>query len=188
MDAELLERWRAGDPKAGQELFSRHFEAIYRFFANKCDEPDELVQSTFLACLRARDQFRQESGFRTYLFAIARNELYGFFRKHRRHAVVEPELSGIAAELTTAATKMAKSAEHRRLLEALRKVPLAQQTLLELHYWEGLDAAALAEVFETTPAAIRVRLHRARQDLREHLKEEPDDLARAATPASQSSP
>ena len=41
--------------------------------------------------------------------------------------------------------------------------------MLELHYWEGLDATALAEVFESNAAAIRNRLHRAREKLREAM-------------------
>jgi ADYC domain len=70
-DLGLLARWRDGDSAAGQELFKRHFESLYRFFRNKCaGHCDELVQSTLLACLEAKQQFRGDSRFRTYLFAI----------------------------------------------------------------------------------------------------------------------
>ncbi|MCI0355339.1 MAG: 2-amino-4-hydroxy-6-hydroxymethyldihydropteridine diphosphokinase, partial [Acidobacteria bacterium] len=48
-------------------LFGRHFADIYRFFERKvAGEPDELVQETFLACVRRRDQFRRQSSFRTF--------------------------------------------------------------------------------------------------------------------------
>lgn len=52
---------------------------------------------------------------------------------------------------------------------ALRTLPLEQQTLLELHYWEDVEIAALAEIFETEPATMRMRLHRARAALREAM-------------------
>jgi RNA polymerase sigma factor (sigma-70 family) len=79
-------------------------------------------------------------------------------------------VSSIAELVTTAGTRLARSEEHRRVVEALRALPVEQQTLLELHYWEELDVAALSEVFSLEPGTTRVRLHRARQRLRELLE------------------
>lgn len=172
-DYELLDRWRGGDKNAGHELFGRHFDSVYRFFASKCDaEVDELVQATFLACVRARDQFRKESSFRTYLFTIARHELYRALRERRRDGERLDFSSVSIAELaSTPGTRMVRSEDHRRLLAALRSLPIEQQALLELHYWEELDMAALAEVFDAPAGTIRVRLHRARKALRDRMEE-----------------
>jgi RNA polymerase sigma-70 factor (ECF subfamily) len=52
-------------------------------------------------------------------------------------------------------------------MEALRQLPVEQQTLLELHYWEDLDIAELTKIFDAPAATIRTRLHRARKALRE---------------------
>jgi RNA polymerase sigma-70 factor (ECF subfamily) len=171
-DIELLQKWRAGDATAGQALFERHFDSIYGFFETKCEaEADELTQATFLACLRAREQFRQESSFRTYLFTIARNELYRVLRGRQRDgARLDFQLSSIADLVSTPGTRIARNQEHKRLLEALRRLPVEQQTLLELHYWEEMDIAELAEVFESPAVTIRTRLHRARKALRELME------------------
>jgi len=171
-DIVLLERWRAGDEEAGQTLFARHFDSIYGFFETKCEaDADELTQATFLACLRARDQFRSESSFRTYLFTIARNELYRVLRtRQRRDAKLDFELSSIAELVSTPGTRMARNQEHRRLIEALQHLPVEQQTLLELHYWEDMDIAELAQVFDAPTATIRTRLHRARKALRDRME------------------
>lgn len=170
-DIALLDQWRGGDATAGQALFQRHFDSIYSFFETKCEaDADELVQSTFLACLRARDQFRKESSFRTYLFTIARNELYRVLRTRQRDgARLDFELSSIAELITTAGSRIARDQEHRHLLEVLRQLPVEQQTLLELHYWEDMEIAELAEVFEMPQATVRTRLHRARKALRERM-------------------
>ena len=170
-DLALLDRWRGGEAGAGEALFQRHFDSIYGFFETKCEaDADELVQATFLACLRARDQFRAESSFRTYLFTIARHELYRVLRGRQRDgARLDFELSSIAELVSTPGTRIARNQEHRQLLEALRALPVEQQTLLELHYWEDMDIAALAEVFEMPQATIRTRLHRARKALRERM-------------------
>ena len=178
-DIALLDRWRGGNAEAGEALFQRHFDSIYSFFETKCEsEADELVQATFLACLRARDQFRKDSSFRTYLFTIARHELYRVLRNRQRDgARLDFELSSIAELVSTPGTKIARSQEHRRLIEALQRLPLEQQTLLELHYWEDMGIGELAEVFEVQATTIRTRLYRARNALR-------DSMADLAPPAA----
>jgi RNA polymerase sigma factor (sigma-70 family) len=171
-DIALLEQWRNGDAQAGEVLFQRHFDSIYGFFETKCEaDADELVQATFLACLRAREQFRAESSFRTYLFTIARHELFRVLRSRQRDgARLDFELSSIAELVTTPGARIARNEEHRNLVEALRQLPVEQQTLLELHYWEEMDIADLAAVFDAPQATIRTRLHRARKALRDRLE------------------
>jgi RNA polymerase sigma factor (sigma-70 family) len=178
-DVELLSRWRAGDRAAGQTLFTRYFQMIFRFFSTKCpSEAEELTQSTFLSCMRAREQFRADSSFKTYLFAIARNELHGHLRtKARKLDKLDFELSSIMDITTSIGSKLARSQEHRQMLEALQRLPVEQQTLLELHYWQELDVEALSEVLEIEPGTARVRLHRARKRLRELLDLRDDDEA-----------
>jgi len=177
-DQDVLDRWRAGDQSAGRELFTRYFSQLYRFFANKCEEPDELIQTTMLALVKSKDQFAGRSSFKTYLFAIARNELWRFLRTQKRTVAFDPDMSSIAAIVTGAGSKLARNEDHRALFAALRSLPVEQQTLLELHYWEDLDAAALAEVLERPVTTIRVYLSRARTALREAM------LAQGAVPPS----
>lgn len=169
-DQALLQRWRDGDEKSGRDLFARYFEQLHRFFSNKTSDPDELVQATFLALVQARDQFAGRSSFRTYVFTIARHELYRHLRVLQRERAFDPALSSIAQIVTTAGSRLARNEDQRRLCAALRALPIEQQTLLELHYWEDLDAAALGEIFEAPAVTIRSRLHRARQALREEME------------------
>ena len=179
-DAELVARWRAGEQAAGEALFTRHFDALYRFFATKCDDASDLTQATFLAVVRARDQYAARSSFRTYLFSIARNELYDHLRGRQRAKLFDPEVSSVVDLVTTPGTRVDRGRDHRRLCDALRALPVEQQTLLELHYWEGLDAAGLAEVFDAQPATIRVRLHRARLALKAQLDADGGDGVEAS--------
>lgn len=169
-DEALLERWRGGDESGGQELVTRYFPQLYRFFSNKCNEPEELVQATFFAVVKARDQFAGRSQFRTYLFTVARHELYRFFRTLRRERAFDPDLSSVAEIITTIGTRLDRDLTHRKLCAALRTLTVDQQTLLELHYWEGLDAAALGEVFAVDPGLVRTWLSRARAALKAELE------------------
>ncbi|HLT37373.1 MAG TPA: sigma-70 family RNA polymerase sigma factor [Enhygromyxa sp.] len=178
-DLELLDRWRDDDLEAGNQLFKRHFASLCQFFENKLDDDDvgELVQRTFLACVRSRDSFRGQSSFRTYMFAIARNELYAFFRRRRTiRDKFDFDHDSVADLGTSPSAALARDQHHALLLQALRSVPVEQQLLLELYYWEELDAGELAEVFGIERATARTRLHRARA----LLKAEFERLSRAA--------
>jgi RNA polymerase sigma factor (sigma-70 family) len=174
VDFALLIRWRGGDRTAGEELFVRQFDHLYRFFASKCDgDLDELVQSTLLACLNAKEQFRAESTFKAYMFTVARNQLYSYLRARRRDRErLDFSTVSIADLATTPGTRIARDQAHRRLLDALRGLPVEQQTLLELYYWEDLDIATLGTIFDAPPATIRTWLYRARQQLKEQLAAE----------------
>lgn len=178
LDRDLLDRWRAGDKAPGRELFGRYFDQLRRFFANKVNDPDELVQATFMALLKAADQFAGRASFRTYLFTIARHELYRHLRTLQRERQFDPEVSSIEQIQTSVGGRLIRNEEHRKLCATLRLLPIEQQALLELHYWEDLDAPALAEVFEIPVGTVRVRLHRARLALREAM------IAHDAAPAA----
>ncbi len=171
-DLELLETWQAGDQAAGNELCRRHFASVYRFFDNKIQgEVDELVQGTFLACLNGRDHFRKQCSFRTYLFAIARNQLYGFFRKKKRDQDnLDFEATSLVDLATSPTGRLARDQDKERLLHALRALPLATQIMLELHYWQDMSIIDLAEVFDINQVTARTRLFRARKSLREMME------------------
>lgn len=172
-DMELLDRWCAGDRDAGSALFKRYYVPIGQFFANKVEcDVEELVQSTFLACVTQRDRFRRQSSFRTFLFAIARYSLYDYLRKRKRKAgKFDPHVTSLRDMGTTPRTRIARRERHAQLLQALSSLPLDTQILLELYYWEKMDNAALAQVFDIEKASVRSRLHRARGRLRAAMDE-----------------
>jgi RNA polymerase sigma factor (sigma-70 family) len=168
-DAELFDRWTAGDDVAGQVLFRRHFQAIARFFRNKAtDDWQELVQRTFLACVESRPGFRREGSFRSFLFGIAYRQLLRHYegRGHERIDVTQRSAHDLDP---TASACMAKHEQERRLLAALRRIPLEYQAILELHYWEELTVESCAEALELPLGTAKTRLRRARELLEREL-------------------
>ncbi len=175
-DIELLKRWVAGDADAGNQLFERHFDSVYRFFRNKVESDiDELVQKTFLACMRSLERFRRESSFRSYLFGIARNELYRHLRaRHRSPNPVDFSVDSVADLGTGPISRIARDQRRELLLLALQSLPVEQQTILELFYWEEMGSKELAGVFEVSDETMRTRLSRARKALREQMAAHPE--------------
>lgn len=171
-DFELLEAWRAGDRKAGETLFERHFDAVARFFRNKVDHGiDDLIQRTFLACVETKDRFRGDSSFRTYLFAVAHNVLGKHFRTKKRHGDrIDFGVTSVHDLAPSPSVIVAKHREQRLLLEALRRIPLDHQVVLELYYWERLTAAEVGEVVGIPEGTARTRIRRAKQLLEEQMR------------------
>src|SRR5687768_1986656 len=78
-DEQLMAEVGAGSREAFEELFARHRDAVWRFFARRLPNPgrvDELVQDVFLAILQNRRRYEPRAPFRAYLFGI-RSRTFG---------------------------------------------------------------------------------------------------------------
>lgn len=170
-DFELLDRWRAGDTSAGDILLRRYFASLFRFFGNKAPQhADDLTQRTMLGCIEHRERFRGQSSFRTYLFVIARHQLYDHFRRLSRSTDV-PDFSSLTLRAlgTSPSSAVARDEREEKLELALAELPLDQQIALELAYRYELSGPEIAEVLEVEANTVRSRLARARKTLRERL-------------------
>ncbi|MCG8418561.1 MAG: sigma-70 family RNA polymerase sigma factor [Proteobacteria bacterium] len=185
-DSDLLDQWRAGDLDAGNRLCLGYFKEIRRFFAGKvAQDVDELVQATFLSCIQSRDKFRGACSFRTFLFMIARRQLYKYFRNNQRHKALDFSVTSLAALDTGPVTYTARNEEHEQLMHALCKLPLEQQLLIELYYWEEMKIADLAEIFGVAQPTVHTRLFRARKALREQIAADAAKSGEITMPPSQ---
>ena len=173
-DLELLEAWRRGDQQAGNLLFRRHASSIYRFFRSKVGSTavaEDLAQKSFLGCVEGRDRMRGEASFRTYLFAVARNQLLMYLRtkggvKERfspsAHSVVDSGLAAVPG-------RAARLEERRLIMAAMQHIPVDFQIALELFYWEDMAVAEIADVLQLPIGTVKSRLARARDHLRAQL-------------------
>lgn len=166
----MLARWRGGDAGAAETLFERHFDPLYRFFRNKADSAaDDLVQRTLLGAYESFERFRGECSFRTYLFAIARNQLLGHLARVRGVERVEPARESVADSAPSPSSIVRRRHEHALVMQALRRIPVDHQILLELFYWEQQSGTELAQILEIPQGTVRSRLRRAKQLLADEV-------------------
>lgn len=165
-DLELLDAWRSNDARAGQELVTRHWSAISRFFRSKVgDDGADLISQTFLACVEGRDRIEGDN-VRAYLFAVARRRLADHFRTRARSLAVDLAISSLADLAPGPATELDRHQRAELLKVALTHVPLDDQIAIELSYFEGLSTRELAAVLDIPETTVRSRLSRAREKLR----------------------
>ena len=172
-DMVLLRAWHGGDRSAGQALIRRYHEPVTRFFRTKAFEhAEDLAQRTFLGLAEAGDRFSGNSSVRAFLFGIARNVLFEFYRSKKKHGPAAPDFAveSLVDLAPGVSTQAAARSEMRVLLQALQRIPTDLQSLLELHYWEGLSVDELASVFQIPPGTVKSRLYRARGLLHEEMK------------------
>jgi RNA polymerase sigma-70 factor (ECF subfamily) len=182
-ESELLAGLRRREGQAYQELLRRQLPRLLqvarRFVGD--EEARDAVQDSFLAAFKAIDSFDGQASLATWLHRIVVNACLMRLRKKsaRVEQPIEPLLpsfleDGHRAVLGPAWPETPEEIlgreEMRRLVhEGLAELPEPYRVVILLRDFEDLDGLETAELLGTTPGAVKVRLHRARQALREIL-------------------
>lgn len=173
-DVELLEQWRNGDLAAGEILFERYYDAVARFFRTRMPGGDiaDLVQETFVACVEGRDRVHEGGSFRAYIFSVANNVLCIHLRaKYRGDDLVDFDQLSVEDMAPGPASQLRQQREEQVLLAALRRIPVNDQLLLELHYWQQIRTSDIAKAMGLNHNTVRSRLANARKRLEEAMAE-----------------
>ena len=185
-DPELVHRAQAGDLEAFEVLTTRYerrvFSLALRMLRQEQDAED-VTQQTFLSALESLSGFRGEASFATWLFRIATHAALKVIRKRKglktvslEEATEEP--GGVdsvphpefIADWRQSPAQLVPRREIQRLLEeALSRLDEKHRLVFLLRDVEGLSVKETAEALELTEANTKVRLLRARLQLREHL-------------------
>ena len=170
-DEELFDRWVDGNARAGQELFRRHFDAIHRFFRRQLgDDIQDLVQNTFLGCVKAKGRFEKRSSFRTFLFQIARFQLYKELRRRSRRPKIDFRVTSLEDVAPSPSRILGERADMGVLVEALARIPIEQQLALTFYYLEELSAPQVGKALGgLSVPAVRSRLRRGLERLRKEI-------------------
>jgi RNA polymerase sigma-70 factor (ECF subfamily) len=182
-ESALLARLKAGDGSAYEqvvkEMGGRMLAVARRILVDE-NESQDAVQDAFVSAFRNIDKFEGNSQIATWLHRITVNACLMRLRKKRRQDEVSLDalLPAFGADgnpahqagtwrRTSTGDELAETRESIRL--AIAKLPEHYRIVLVLRDIEGMDTAQTAELLETTEAAVKIRLHRARQALRELL-------------------
>ena len=198
-DAELVRRAKAGDLAAFEALATRHerwiFTVARRITGNEPDAED-VTQQAFLSALENLEGFREEAGFASWLQRIATHAALKVLRKRRGlptvslEAVTEPQEGydtvphpEYIADWRESPEQLVGRNETARLIdEALKELDDKHRVIFLLRDVEGLSVRETAEALGLSEANVKVRLLRARLQLRERLTQEFGDPARRFEP------
>jgi len=175
-DAELVERARAGDHAALTRLAEIYAPQVLRFALRLCGDAadaEDVMQQTLLTVINHIGEFRGDSRFASWLFAIARSHCIKQRTRGGAARSAEP-LEGAARAVATPTSQIPDEAVARAELDeamagAIRALEPAQREVLLLRDVEALSALEVAQTLGVSVDAVKSRLHRARKSLRESL-------------------
>jgi RNA polymerase sigma-70 factor (ECF subfamily) len=130
-------------------------------------EVDDVVQDVFLAALKNLKSFRDEASEWTWLAAIAINRC----RTLKRRRLLEFRWLMLAGRhrVVEEACEVERDETSERVRQAVAALPAKDREVIVLYYLEDWPVARIGEALGVKPGAIDVRMHRARQKLRELL-------------------
>lgn len=157
------------------ELVHRHQGVLYRFLLARIGDEDQaadLVQDSLVKALRSLPQFRGESTFRTWLLAIARNEMLGRHRKEgrRREQALDSGIE-LADGRPLPGQDLDTQGEVDRVRRLMDRLPEKQRLSVWLRLYDGLSFREVAEATESTEGAARVNYFHGIRKLREWADE-----------------
>jgi RNA polymerase sigma-70 factor, ECF subfamily len=140
--------------------YDEHVRAVAAFALRRVPSPadaDDIVSETFLVAWRRFDEAPDD--LRPWLFGVARHVLHHHYRAEQRRDALSARLAGALAGIGSPAD------DHGWLAGALRELSENDRDVLTLTAWEGLSHGEAARVLGCSPAAVAIRLHRARRRL-----------------------
>ena len=194
-DAELVQRAKSGDLEAFEALTTRYEQRVYSLalrMLRQEQDAEDITQQTFLSALENLAGFRGEASFSTWLLRIAAHAALKIIRKRKgldtvsleeategtndSDAIPHPEY---IADWRQSPEELVHRNEIKRLLdEALGHLDEKHRMVFLLRDVEGLSVKETAEALDLSESNTKVRLLRARLQLRELLTRTLGDPAR----------
>jgi RNA polymerase sigma-70 factor (ECF subfamily) len=185
-DLELVQRAQAGELDAFEALTTRYEQRIFSLalrMLRQEQDAEDVTQQTFLSALENLRGFRGEASFATWLFRIATHAALKVIRKRKGLELVSLEAATEAADgadtvphpeyiadWRQSPEQLVEKNEVRRLLdEALARLDEKHRLVFLLRDVEGLSIKETADALDLSEANTKVRLLRARLQLREQL-------------------
>lgn len=168
---ELIEQALNNDEDACQKILNlykgRIFSYVYRMVRNFHDAED-ITFDTFIKCFKALARFDTSKKFSTWLFTIAHNTTFDFFRKNKQEYEYLDERHAVKDDFVQEHEKKRKM---EKIDQALAKMPALDRELVILFHKEEYSYQEISEILKIPITTIKPRLHRARKKLSRLVQE-----------------
>jgi RNA polymerase sigma factor (sigma-70 family) len=170
-DEQLIQWVADGDASCLGTLFERHHRGVYQYCLQMTRNPDhaeDVVQDVFLKLLKAAKGFRNEGTFKAWMYNIARNAVFDYLRRNRRHGEPRaPDDYTESLQVDTLTGEQSAESQQRMgiLIKALATLPTHCQEVIWLGRFQFDSFAELGQALGCRTGTARVRMHRAMKQL-----------------------
>jgi len=169
-DQQLVRQLKQGRSSAVRAWFRRFHQPLLRFVLMKVsqvDDAEEIVQQTFINCLKHLSLFNEKSSVDTWMKSIARHEIADYYRKrYAKRAIQTLPLHELIIGEEDAKIADAHQVSVK-VKSVLRKMRQDYRELLLLKYVDGKQVKTIAREWGRTFKSIEADLFRARADFKE---------------------
>jgi RNA polymerase sigma-70 factor, ECF subfamily len=177
IDAQLIDQALMGQTEAFGQLVLKHqdrlFNAVVHMVGNAEDARD-IVQEAFVQAFLKLESFQRRSAFSTWLYRIAFNAAVSYRRRRRPMAstdrVREVSHREPVDDQDQPAEALDRKERRQQVQDAIARLGVDYRAVLILHEIEGCNYETIAEILDLPVGTVRSRLHRARLELRDSLK------------------
>lgn len=174
-DESLIARALAGELIAFEQLVARHRAVVYRVAARIVGREDaaDVSQDAFLRAFHRLERFRGTAPFRSWLLQITHNAAVDSLARRQRHRVETPPEENVAPDpdpRRQPASELERREREQRLERKLRLLRSDYRSLLVLRDLEELPYEEIAQVLDLPLGTVKGRLHRARAELIDLLR------------------
>ncbi|HGJ66134.1 TPA: sigma-70 family RNA polymerase sigma factor [bacterium] len=172
-DGSIIYDCLNGKPEAFGMLIDKYKEGIYAFVYSEIrnfQDAQDVTQEVFIQAYQDLRNLKRWESFSFWLYRIARRKCISWFRDRTKrvdHDFIDDQ------EQNKIDIPSLKSYQDDRLAEsvqeALNTLPSIYREALILHYFGGMKSEEIAESLGISPTAIRMRLSRAREQLKEEM-------------------
>ncbi len=177
-DESLMLAYAAGDVAAFERLYQRHRGKLYRFLARQLHGngalADEFFQDVWQRVISARQGWKPDAAFSTWLYRIAHNRLADHWRalQHRPPAPHDAdERTERMPDHDTPERQLSEFEERRRLQLALDELPEEQREVILLRLEQELSLEEIGEMTGVGRETVKSRLRYAMDKLRQRLNQ-----------------
>jgi RNA polymerase sigma factor (sigma-70 family) len=176
-DKEIIKRVLAGDQAGFAQLVQRYqsyvFTLVLRFTDNR-EDAEEISQDVFVKAYRSLADFRGDAKFSTWLYTIVRTSCITFLRKKRLATTsLDNERTSIQVENRESgftANAIEQKSKHAMVNAAIKMLSPDDTQILTLFYKGEQTLEEIGRVMRLDPNTIKVKLHRARNRLKEKME------------------
>lgn len=181
-ESKLLERARAGDTAAGEEIYSVYLKEsppiqglIRRAFAHDNDRED-ILHEIYLQLVTGKNIFRGEAAFSTYVYQVARMTIFQKYR--RRNTLKRGKVYRFISDPIELADGIKSNPEYayerkeaRELIsECIRKLPEVYREAMELRVLQDHSYEEIAGILKVPVNTVSTRIHKGKQLLADLLQ------------------
>ena len=177
-DEDLMLRYTNGDSAAFEMLYARHKGGLFRYLLRQCSQrayAEEMFQDIWLNLINARQRYRVEAKFTTYLYRLAHNRLIDHYRRNAHESLRSFEeedsmFESIAAADLSPEINVELKQQLKIFLDLLTQLPEAQREAFVLHEEAGLSLDEIASATGTSRETAKSRLRYALAKLGDGLE------------------